>query len=134
MAKKLTFLKVAEMILEKVKKPLSAVQIWEEAEKEKLNEQISSYGKTPWNTISAQLYVSIRDDNKSKFYQPSSRPAKFFLKKYKSLVKEEDLDVPNEYSEKKYKFHERDLHPLLVKFANSDQHFKAHLRTIYHEN
>ncbi len=134
MATKLTFLKLAEKILENKKKPLSAVQIWEEAEKEQLTQNISSYGKTPWNTISAQLYVNIRDNNNSIFYQPSSRPAKFFLKKYENLVKEEDLEIPESDIDEKRKFSERDLHPLLVKFANSDQHFKAHLKTILHEN
>lgn len=134
MVTKISFLNIAELILEKKKKPLSAVEIWEEAEKEELDKKISSSGKTPWNTISAQIYTQIRDNNNTIFYQPSKRPAKFFLKKYKSLVKEDDLDIPNNDIEEQSTFLERDLHPLLVKFANSDQHFKAHLRTIYHEN
>jgi len=133
MKSKLTYLNIAEKLLEKHKKPLTAVEIWEEAVKEGYDKEMSSYGKTPWNSISAQIYVSIRDDKNSIFYQPSKRPALFFLKKYKSLVKEEDLEVSNVEEQKTRKFSERDLHPLLIKFANSDQHFKAHLKTIFHE-
>ncbi|MGE0793481.1 MAG: COG2958 family protein [Candidatus Woesearchaeota archaeon] len=133
MKSKLTYLGIVENILESMKKPLTAVEIWEEAIKEGYDKEISSYGKTPWNSISAQIYVSIRDDKNSIFYQPSKRPALFFLKRYKSLVKEEDLEVPNIEEQKTRKFSERELHPLLIKFANSDQHFKAHLRTIFHE-
>lgn len=32
------------------------------------------------------------------------------------------------------KFHERDLHAMLVAFVNTDTHFKAYLKTIFHEN
>jgi len=129
---KLTYLKLAEQVLMDKKQPLSALEIWSIAKEEGLTEQLSTTGKTPWNTISAQLYISIRDDPKTIFYQHSSRPAKFYLVKYK-------FDAPiepetEEEGESITKFSERDLHPLLVKFANANQHFKAHLKTIFHEN
>jgi hypothetical protein len=130
---KLTYLKLAEKILLELKQPLSAIEIWSIAEERGLTKELSTIGKTPWNTISAQLYISIRDDPKSIFYQHSSRPAKFYLNKFKF---EEPIneEISEQIDEKATKFCERDLHPLLVKFANSNQNFKAHLKTIFHEN
>jgi hypothetical protein len=32
------------------------------------------------------------------------------------------------------KFHERDLHPLLVAYVYGDSHFRANIKTIFHEN
>jgi len=130
---KLTYLKLAEKILLERKQPLSAVDIWSIAEEKGLSQELAKTGKTPWNTISAQLYINIRDDPNSIFYQHSSRPAKFYLSKFKfdAPVEEESVE---EVHEKTTKFCERDLHPLLVKFANANQNFKAHLKTIFHEN
>ena len=130
---KLTYIKIAEKVLEQEKKPLSVIEIWDIAKKEGFVEQLPKIGKTPWNTISAQIYVRIKDDKKSIFYQYSSRPAKFYLLKYKNEAPEPD-EIENKENDSHYKFHERDLHPLLVKFCNSNQHFKAYLRTIFHEN
>jgi len=132
---KLTYLTLAKNIITELEKPLSAVEIWEYAKEKGYNQNFSSIGKTPWNTISAQIYISIRDDPKSIFYQFSSRPAKFFLKSLKNKAPEVEEEVEDEkiFSETK-NYYERDLHPVLIKFCNSNQHFKAHLKTIYHEN
>lgn len=132
----ITFLKLAEEVLNMVKKPLTSAEIWSEAEKLGLSEQINTSGKTPWRSIGAQVYVNIRDSDDSIFYQYSSRPAKFFLKKLEDLAPEVDEFEEDESVDESSKsaFNERDLHHLLVKFANADAHFKAHVKTIYHEN
>ncbi|MFA4960084.1 MAG: HTH domain-containing protein [Candidatus Pacearchaeota archaeon] len=133
MENKITFKKLVELVLEEAKQPLTPLEIWGKAQEMHLTEKLGTVGKTPHLTISAQLYVDIRDNPKSPFYQFSSRPGRFFLKKYKSGFKPEEIPLEEETEETKTKYHERDLHPLLVKFVNSAPNFKAHVKTIYHE-
>lgn len=131
---KFTFMRLAEEVLRKERKPLSVSEIWAKAKELNLIKDLSSTGKTPWRSIGAQIYVDIRDNANTIFYQYSSRPAKFFLKSLKGTISDTEDEYIEDQTEKKTSFHERDLHKLLVKFANIDSHFKAHLKTIYHEN
>jgi len=135
MAEKITFKKFAELVLENAKKPLTPLDIWETAKTLELSNKLGTFGKTPWLTISAQIYVDIRDNPKTIFYQYSSRPAKFYLSKFKEDFKPEEapIEEPSEDDVSKTKFNERDLHPLLVKFIDSSLDFNAHVKTIYHE-
>jgi len=125
----LTFLKLAEMVIEHTKRPLSYFEIWDEAVKSGLSKHVNTKGKTPWESIGAQIYVDIRDNPKSVFYTYSKRPTRFFLKKYAS---EQIAIVPERKSV--ITFSERDLHPLLCRFVYANQHFKAFVKTIYHES
>lgn len=132
MEEPLTFLKLAESVIDQTKRPLSYFEIWDEAVKSGLSKRVKTPGKTPWQTIGAQIYVDIRDNPKSIFYQYSKRPAKFFLKKYSNTpitVMEKPVGKKNQSS-----FSERDLHPLLTRFVYANQHFKAHIKTIFHES
>lgn len=134
MSEKITFKRFAELILEKENKPLTPLEIWEKGKE--LQEKLGTTGKTPWRTISAQIYVDIRDNPQTSFYQYSSRPMKFYLKKFKENFKPEEAPAEEELEEEitsKSPYHERDLHPLLVKFANAAPNFKAYVKTIYHE-
>ncbi|WP_321420522.1 winged helix-turn-helix domain-containing protein [uncultured Methanomethylovorans sp.] len=63
----LTFLKLAETVLEQTKIPLTYVDIWDEAVKSGLSKRVNTKGKTPWNSIGAQIYVDIRDNQNSIF-------------------------------------------------------------------
>jgi hypothetical protein len=128
MVEKLTFLKIAKITLDKVKRPLSAIEIWEEFNKLEESKQFSTKGKTPWYTISADIYIDLRDNPNSEFVQFSKRPARFTLKKFADTVKE----VP-EKKGKTSAYRERDLHPLLCTFVYANQHFKCHVKTIKHE-
>ena len=135
MQDKLTFKKFAELVLENEKRPLSPLDIWEKRKEIQLSEKVATSGKTPWQTIGAQLYVDIRDNPKTVFYQYSSRPMKFYLSKFREDFKPEEVPIeePSEDDTPKTKFDERDLHPLLVKFVDSSLDFNAHVKTIYHE-
>ncbi len=112
--------------------------IWAKAIESGLDKQIGSTGKTPTATIGARLYVDIRDNGEeSKFVQVSKRPPLFMLRG--SEVKKADIDKAVEKQENDEKrststFHERDLHPLLVKYVNTNQHFRCYTKTIFHEN
>ena len=138
---KTTFWDIIERTIDKVGTPLSAKEIWEKAnEIGTIGDYVTS-GKTPWATIAAYCYTDINNNGEDSFIiQTSERPAQFFLRK---LLPKADLEklqrqketeqVKKEKSEQK-KFHERDLHPLLVAYAYADTHFKANLKTIFHEN
>jgi hypothetical protein len=125
----LTFLKLAENVLEQIKTPLTTVEIWDESVKSGLSKRVPTKGKTPWNTIGAVIYTDIRDNPTSIFYQYSKRPAKFFLKRLSGVK-----ITPTPEKKEVVSFRERDLHPLLSRFIYSNQHFKSLTRTIYHES
>lgn len=129
-----------ELIYEVLKKahfPLGVKEIWDNACKMGLDKQLLSIGKSPKNpidTIGTIIYLNIRNNQNSKFIFASKRPTTFWLKE-----RENELKLPqtqkalSDVKEEKAKFHERDLHPLLVKFLNDSNNFKLRCKTIYHE-
>lgn len=127
---KYSFLDLSKEVLEKSEKPLTVHEIWQIAEEMELINKVGTSGKTPEKTLSARLYVDIRDNDKSVFYQSSKRPAKFYLKEKKDNIKDTDKVV---IKVDKTTFSERDLHILLSSFVQIDSHFKCQTKTIYHE-
>lgn len=75
-----SFLDLAKEVLERENIPLSAEEMWEFAEQQGLWERLNFSGKTPIRTLSARIYVDIKNNENSCFTQVSKRPAKFFLK------------------------------------------------------
>ena len=136
----MTFNELAEKTLEKAKKPLSPNEIWEKANEYGITEKFQTQGKTPWASIGARIYTDIRDNENTKFIQISKRPSKFYLKrlvtdeiKLKQEV-EKDIESKEKDISKSTNFNERDLHPLLVKFINSDTPFFIQLIIITYNN
>ena len=127
---KYSFLDLANEVLNKSLEPLTAHEIWQKAEEMGVLSKLGTSGKTPEKTLSARLYVDIRDNDKSIFYQSNKRPAKFYLKSKKDSVKKADKSISKE---EKTTFSERDLHVLLSSFVQIDSHFKCETKTIYHE-
>lgn len=138
MKNKYTFLDLCGEVLSNELTPLTPDDIWKKAVEAGLDQKIGSTGKTPSATIGARLYVDIRDNGeKSKFVQVSKRPALFMLRGYE--VKKADIEKAVEKEEiaaekSTSTFNERDLHPLLVKYVNTNQHFRCYTKTIFHEN
>lgn len=140
---KTTFWDIIEKTIEAVGTPLSAREIWEEAKEKGITNNFITTGRTPEATIAAYCYTDInKNGDKSLVVQTSVRPAQFFLRKmikkgvdFEKIQELRSSETENleEITEVK-KFTERDLHPLLVTFANGDSHFKAYLSTIFHEN
>jgi len=129
----MNFLELAEQIIKNSNQPLTANEIWEKATELGFDKQLNSKGKTPWASLGARLYVDIRDNPNSKFIPIGKRPVKFSLKD-KDIVQNE-IEITQNLPQKTEKFSERDLHPLLVKFADTYYHFRgAKLKTIFHEN
>lgn len=76
----MTFLELTYETLKKAGIPLTTQEIWEYANKFGFIKQLNSNGKTPLKTLEARLYIDIRDNSESNFYQYSKRPSKFYLK------------------------------------------------------
>jgi len=134
MSEKISFLELAKRIIRLKKAPMTAELIWQTAVEEKMTELLKSSGKTPEATIGSALYSDARKQD-SDFSKVGSRPVKFFLKELSSQVSEEELEKSADLLPKPITkvapYKERDLHPLLVEFA--DREFSAICRTIFHE-
>jgi hypothetical protein len=138
---KTTFWDVIEKTIEKVGTPLSAKEIWDKANELGTLGDFSTTGKTPWATIAAYCYTDINNNaDNSTVIQTSERPAQFFLRRLASQIdlqkvqKQKDTEIARKEKIETKKFSERDLHPLLVAYAFGDSHFKANLKTVFHEN
>jgi uncharacterized protein len=120
------FLELAEKIIREENKPLTYMEIWNMAEEKNYTNLLSTKGKTPNQTMGAQLYMNVKKED-SRFIVASTRPTRFFLKSL-GIVKSPDILVLPPIKEK---FTERDLHPVLTYYAYS--FMSLHLKTIHHE-
>lgn len=125
-----TFKDVAFEILSSSDIQLSVKEIWNVAIEKNLIVKLSSTGKTPTDTLAAQLYTDIKNSN-SRFVQISKRPATFGLKS-KNYNVLEDCKIISEPKVKR-SFNERHLHKLLSTFVRTSPDFNCYTRTIYHE-
>jgi hypothetical protein len=129
----MTFLDVAEVVLQNSKAPLTPDEIWNEAMQSGAVQQLKIRGKTPIATLGARLYVDTRDNPNSKFVKVGARPSRFFLKSLAGNLPPQLLQttLPAAKPSAKAAYSERDLHPFLVYFAHA--RFGAYCKTIYHE-
>jgi len=136
-----SFLDMAIEVLKTAKQPLTYQEIWEEAKRSGLSARIKTSGKTPWQSMGAQLYVEVRDNPESRVVKVGKRPARFFLKDRESEVSS-NLEKEIQRGEAKRaaiapKYKEKDLHPLLAYFAYSNPSFNRgrsiYTKTIRHE-
>jgi uncharacterized protein len=65
--KKVTFLQIAERVLREEQEALSPVEIWEVASTKGYSDLLVTRGSTPWQTISARINGSIKNDRMSPF-------------------------------------------------------------------
>lgn len=138
---KTTFWDIIERTIEKVGTPLSSKEIWDKANELGTIGDYTTTGKTPWATIAAYCYTDINNNgDSSMIIQTSERPAQFFLRKLAHTIdlqkvqKQKDTEEAKKEKVDTKKFNERDLHSVLVAYTYGDSHFKANLKTIYHEN
>ncbi len=129
-----SFLNLGEEVLRNSKVPLSVEEIWKVAEQKGLTIKLGSSGKTPIRTLSARLYMDIKNSQSTIFEQVSKRPAKFYLKGKTADLATYEEKLEKENTPQKASFNERDLHILLSTFVNQDAHFNCYTKTIYHEN
>jgi hypothetical protein len=136
-----SFLDLALDVLKKAETPLTYQEVWQSGATLGLTSKIASVGKTPWQSLGAQLYVDVHDNASSKFIKVGKRPARFFLKERDSEITE-DLAAKIEKGdeqrpEKAIGYKERDLHPVLTYFAFATPAFNRGraivTKTIHHE-
>ncbi len=128
-----TAIQLSKRILEETKVPMSSKEIWDYAVSKGYDKNTALKGKTPERTLGAQIYTNIQNNGeKSAFVKVSSRPQKFGLKKIDYKSSDVSFTESDNYSNSYYS--ERDLHPLLVSFVNSDPHFQSRSKTIHHES
>ncbi|EAI0444715.1 HrgA protein [Campylobacter jejuni] len=129
MSGKLTYKELIIEVLKQTKKPLNVSEIWQKALEKGLDKKLSSIGQTPTQTIWNRLLI-----DKINFLKTSIKPTTFWLKERENelLKLDNKNEITNEKQEKN-KFHERDLHPLLVKFLYENLDFNLNCKTIYHE-
>lgn len=99
-----SFLELAREVIKKVRVPLTEVEIWNKSIEFGLDKKINTLGKTPWKTISARIYVDIRDNESSSFVKVGKRPTKFYLKELPNFEENNngkrtnDKEIENEKS------------------------------------
>nr|WP_231175305.1 HTH domain-containing protein [Helicobacter pylori] len=141
----MTYIELGKKVLEQAERPLSVKEIFEKACEMGLDKELSSIGKTPTATLGSQLGEHDISNDKKQFYVARKEGGAFFYW-LKSREREfppqetsnaEDMmnraSVQAQPKNKKNSFHERVLHPLLVKFLSEDPNFKLLCKTIRHE-
>jgi len=136
-----SFLNLAYDVLKVSPIPLTYQEIWQKGIEKKFVEKIRTSGKTPWQSLGAQLYIEVRDNEASKFIKVGKRPVRFFLKERENDLPSDALTKiekeEQKIKEKKTAYNERDLHPLLTYYAYANPTFNRgrsiFTKTIYHE-
>lgn len=129
----MTFIELAEQVLKEEKIPLTSNEIWDLAIIKGYDKQLNSKGKTPRDTLSAQLYVNSKENPKTSFAQTDSRPKKFYLKDHENQIDFSDVTISKNSitsKKKKFDFLEKDLHAYLTYYAH--YHLHCYTRTINH--
>lgn len=129
------FLELAKKVLKDESHALTYKEIWKIAERKNYIKDLTGKGKTPWNSMAAQLYMSVKENKNSEFKKVSDRPAKFCLKNNYSKteeveIKSLELKKIENFKFKKFEFLEKELHPFLSYFAFHN--LKCYTKTISH--
>lgn len=122
------FIDFAKEILEAPDRSLSVEEMGEAGCKQGGNERMASSGKTSVRTLSARIYVDLKNNPESIFTQVSKRPAKFYLKGKDFTSDPEEIQEPDG-SREAGRFHEGEIHILLSSFVYADEHFKCMTKT-----
>ncbi len=136
-----SFIDLAFDVLKSATHPLTYQEIWQTGQLAGLTDRLRTAGKTPWNTLGAQLYVDVRDNDASRFIKIGKGPARFFLKSRNDEITggiTTNIEAAVEGQPKKASgYKERDLHPVLTYFVFADPSFnrgrQVVTKTIGHE-
>ncbi len=116
----MTFLELAEKVLNEKQQPLSSTEILNYAIKKGYEKELNTEGKTPWATLGAQIYVNAKDNPKSIFAKTDSRPKKFYLKSQVNKLDLSETAISKDeviIKKKKFDYLEKDLHAYLSYYA-----------------
>ena len=126
---------IAKEILEKEQRPLNPNQMYKIAENLGLTGGLNFKGKTPWATFGARIYEDLKNNSDTIFEKVQEKPILIKLKKQNFFANDKVVNNSEILSDKlrNIRFKERDLHPILAYFINSNPNFNALPKTIYHE-
>ncbi|MFP6136725.1 HTH domain-containing protein [Helicobacter pylori] len=135
----MTYIEIGKKVLEQAERPLSVKEIFEKAcemglDKERNGGEIllHSLGST-LSQDKKQFYVINREEEEPFRYWLKSREREFPPQETSNAEDDEQSECSGTAKKQKNSFHERDLHPLLVKFLSEDPNFKLLCKTIRHE-
>ena len=136
-----SFMDLAFDVLKSAAHPLTYQEIWQAGTQVGFAAKVRTAGKTPWNTLGAQLYVDVRDNDSSRFIKIGKRPARFFLRSRGDEITDEvaaKIETAVEAPPKKTTgYKERDLHSVLTYFVFANPAFnrgrQVITKTILHE-
>ncbi|MFS7887407.1 HTH domain-containing protein [Helicobacter pylori] len=141
----MTYRELSKKVLEQAGKPLSVKEIFEKACEMGLDKECND-GKILLHSLGSGLGEHDISNDKKQFYVARKEGGAFFYwlkSREREFPPQETPDAKEEDDEQsecsgtaekqKTSFHERDLHPLLVKFLNEDPNFNLQCKTIYHE-
>ncbi|MFP6173219.1 HTH domain-containing protein [Helicobacter pylori] len=134
---------LAKKVLEQAERPLSVKEIWERACEMGLDKECnrgkilphslgSQLGEHDISKEKKQFYVA-RKEGGAFFYWLKSREREFPPQETSNAEDDEQSECSGTAKKQKNSFHERVLHPLLVKFLDTDPNFKLLCKTIRHE-
>lgn len=126
-----TIIDVTKEVLECKNKVLNPNQMYHIANEMGLTKELNLNGKTPWASFAARIYMDIKENPNSIFEVVATKPMLIKLKNQDINLK---IQTQNDIKEPKNSYSERDLHPLLTRFAFANDNFKAYTKTIYHES
>ncbi|WP_273896004.1 HTH domain-containing protein [Helicobacter pylori] len=139
----MNYRELGKKVLEQSGKPLSVKEIFEKAcemglDKECKDGKIlphslgSQLGEHDISNDKKQFYVA-RKEGGAFFYWLKSREREFPPQEISNAEDDEQSECSDAAEKQKNSFHERVLHPLLVKFLSEDPNFKLLCKTIRHE-
>lgn len=137
----MTFLELAEKVLEEKQIPMKSNEIWKFAIEKGYDKILGSLGKTPADTLGARLYTYVRDNPNAILTSTDSRPKKFFLKTFENVEKRVEEAEQNEIKEieketkqlqklEKTAYLEKELHAVLAYYAY--YYLRTYTKTINH--
>jgi len=89
---KYSYLDLPADVLKDAQQPMTYQEIWQTADANGLTEKLRSTGKTPCQSLGAQLYVEVRDNaDTSKFIGVGRRPVRFFLRQREDELSSDTL-------------------------------------------
>ncbi|WRD04309.1 hypothetical protein E5K73_00445 [Helicobacter pylori] len=139
----MTYIELGKKVLEQAGKPLSVKEIFEKACEMGLDKECNR-GKILPHSLGSQLgehnikeedkqFYVARKEGKTFFYWLKSREREFPPQETSNAEDDEQSECSGTAKKQKNSFHERVLHPLLVKFLSEDPNFKLLCKTIRHE-
>ncbi|GAA7183458.1 HTH domain-containing protein [Helicobacter pylori] len=139
----MTYIELGKKVLEQAKRPLSVKEIWERACEMGLDKECNG-GKILPHSLGSQLgehniskekkqFYVARKEGGAFFYWLKSREREFPPQETSNAEDDEQSECSSTAKKQKNSFHERVLHPLLVKFLSEDPNFKLLCKTICHQ-